>query len=132
MKKLFFALCMLLTAITFASCEADDDETIFDSLVGRVWIGDLGMVDRGGYALESGVYFGGDGFGTDELVYYDNGQPFGVYNIQWEAYDGNVYISYGNMAPPRELHGVRIRRGQLTAALYIDGNYYNSVTLRME
>ena len=123
---------MLLTAVSFLSCEDDDDDTIFDRIVGRVWIGDLGMIDQGGFALESGIYFGTDGFGKDDLRYYDNGQPFGVYNIQWEAYDGNIYINYGNMAPPRELHDVRVRRGELTGTLYIYGNYNGRVTLRMQ
>lgn len=130
MKKLFFALCMLLTAATFSACE-DDDETLFDQLVGRVWIGDLGMADRE-FALESAVYLGADGFGRDDLVYYDNGEPFGVFNIQWDAYDGNLYISYGNVAPPRELHDIRVRRGWLTGDLFINGYFYGEVSLRMQ
>lgn len=133
MKKLILILCTLLTVSAFSSCESDDDETIFDSIVGRVWIGDLGMIDpAGGFPLESAVYFGGDGFGKDDLVYYDNGEPYDIFNIQWDAYDGNIYINYGNVAPPRELHDVRVRRGTLTGTLYIYGDYYGPVTLRMQ
>lgn len=130
MKKLFFALCMLLTAATFSACE-DDDETLFDQLVGRVWIGDLGMADRE-FPLESAVYLGADGFGSDDLIYYDNGDSFAVFNIQWDADDDNLYISYGNMAPPRELHDVHLRRGTLTGTLYINGRFYGQVSLRMQ
>lgn len=133
MKKYLFTLCMFLTAISLPSCDTDDDETIFDSIVGRVWIGDLGMIaPADGFPLESAVYFGGDGFGTDDLVYYENGRPYGICNIQWDAYDGNIYINYGNIAPPRELHDVRVRRGTLTGTLYIYGSYYGPVTLRMQ
>lgn len=132
MKKYLFALCMLLTAATFAACDDDDDETLFERLVGRVWIGDLGMTDPNRFPLESAVYLGADGFGSDDLVYYDNGEPFGVYNIQWDAYDGNLYISYGNVAPLRELHDVRVRRGLLTGDLFINGYFYGEVSLRMQ
>ena len=134
MKKLLFALCMLFTAATFVACE-DDDETLFERLVGRVWIGDLGMYDQRipvSYPLESAIYLGSDGFGSDDLCYYDNGEPFAVFNIQWDAYDGNLYINYGNRAAPRELRNVRVRRGWLTGDLFIDRRFYGEVSLRMQ
>ena len=36
-----------------------------------------------------------DGFGTDELRYADTGRYLDTLNIQWDAYDDKIYISYG-------------------------------------
>ncbi len=39
--KLLLVLTML--AVGFSSCE-EDDETIYDYLIGRTWVGDLGFI----------------------------------------------------------------------------------------
>ena len=85
-----------------------------------------------GYALDSYVYFGADGFGSDELRYADNGRLLDTLNIQWDAYDDKIYISYGRADYPRELRNVYIRRGRLTGELFIDGQYYDRITLYMQ
>lgn len=121
---------MLLAAVGFSSCENDDDD-LYDTLTGRVWAGDLGFY-QDGYALDSYVYFGADGFGSDELCYADNGRLLDTLNIQWDAYDDKIYISYGRADYPRELRNVYIRRGRLTGELFIDGQYYDRVTLYMQ
>ena len=110
---------MLLAAVGFSSCENDDDD-LYDTLTGRVWAGDLGFY-QDGYALDSYVYFGADGFGSDELRYADNGRLLDT-----------VYIDYGRVDLPRELRRVHIRRGMLTADLYIGGRYYDRITLYMQ
>lgn len=77
---------MLLSLLVgFTSCE--DDETIFDRIVGRTWIGDLGFEsDRHHDPLESGIYLGVDGFGEDQLCYYDNGEYYGKpLRLQWSV-----------------------------------------------
>lgn len=86
----------------------------------------------GASPLESYVYFGADGFGTDELRYADTGRYLDTLNIQWDAYDDKIYISYGRADYPRELRNVYIRRGRLTGELFIDGQYYDRVTLYMQ
>ena len=43
-----------------------------------------------------------------------------------------VYIDYGRVDLPRELRRVHIRRGMLTADLYIGGRYYDRITLYMQ
>ena len=53
-KYLLMTLCLLTMLAGFTSCQ--DDEDIYDRIVGRTWVGDLGFSD-GPYALESGVYF---------------------------------------------------------------------------
>ena len=61
-----------------------------------------------------------------DLGFYQDG------NIQWDAYDDTVYIDYGRVDLPRELRRVHIRRGMLTADLYIGGRYYDRITLYMQ
>lgn len=132
MKRFFLAAFMLLSAVGFTACEIEDDD-LFDTLAGRVWAGDLGFYQDGRIPLDSYVYFGADGFGTDELRYADNGQYLDTLTIRWEAYnDGTIYINYGRVDYPRELRRVRIRRGELRADLYIDGRYYDQVVLYMQ
>ena len=77
LKKYVGVLMLLFLLVGFTSCE--DDETIFDRIVGRTWIGDLGFEsdDRYHDPLESGIYLGADGFGEDQLCYYDNGDYYG-------------------------------------------------------
>lgn len=131
MKRFFLAAFMLLSAVGFTACEIEDDD-LFDTLAGRVWAGDLGFY-QDGIPLDSYVYFGADGFGTDELRYADNGQYLDTLTIRWEAYnDGTIYINYGRVDYPRELRRVRIRRGELRADLYIDGSYRRRVILYMQ
>ena len=53
LKKYVGVLMLLSLLVGFTSCE--DDETIFDRIVGRTWIGDLGFEsDRHHDPLESG------------------------------------------------------------------------------
>ena len=61
-------LCIL--TIGGSSCDTDDDDIIYDSIIGETWLGDLGFSDRYDYPLESGLYFEGNGLGHDDQVYY--------------------------------------------------------------
>lgn len=132
MKRLLIAAFALLAAVGFSSCENDDDR-LYDTLAGRVWDGDLGFYQDGRYPLDSYVYFGADGFGTDKLHFADTGQYLDTLNIQWDAYgDDTIYIGYGRADYPRELRRVHIRHGELRAELYIDGEYYGRITLYMQ
>ena len=64
---------------------------------------------------------------TDASLWY-----LDTLNIQWDAYDDKIYISYGRADYPRELRNVYIRRGRLTGELFIDGQYYDRITLYMQ
>ena len=114
MKRFFLAALLLFASVAFTGCDNDDDD-LYDTLSGRVWAGDLGFYQDGRIPLDSYVYFGADGFGTDELRYADK-----------------IYISYGRADYPRELRNVYIRRGRLTGELFIDGQYYDRITLYMQ
>ena len=72
MKRFFLAALLLFAAVAFTGCDNDDDD-LYDTLSGRVWAGDLGFYQDGRIPLDSYVYFGADGFGTDELRYAARG-----------------------------------------------------------
>ena len=104
MKRFFLAALLLFAAVAFTGWDNDDDD-LYDTLSGRVWAGDLGFYQDGRIPLDSYVYFGADGFGTDELRYADTGRYLDTLNIQWDAYDDTVYIDYG-FAEARTTYGI--------------------------
>lgn len=121
-------LLLLVVVIGFTACE--NDETIYDRIVGRAWIGDLGFVEDG-YDLESCVRFDSDGFGDDEQCFYDIDQCLSVLRIRWWIENGTLYIDYGREFYGRELRGVYVEGRYLTGTLYINGQRYDTVTLEM-
>ena len=125
--KLLFVLTML--AVGFSSCE-EDDETIYDYLIGRTWVGDLGFID-GPYALESGITFKGNDYAVDRQFYYaeDGGGEAGTLRLNWWIDMGTLYLDYGPDYPLLEIRGVYITGRFLYGELYADGNYEFSVTL---
>ena len=125
--KLLLVLTML--AVGFSSCE-EDDETIYDYLIGRTWVGDLGFID-GPYALESGITFIGNDYAVDRQFYYaeDGGGEAGTLRLNWWIDMGTLYLDYGPDYPLLEIRGVYITGRFLYGELYADGNYEFSVTL---
>lgn len=125
--KLLLVLTML--AVGFSSCE-EDDETIYDYLIGRTWVGDLGFID-GPYALESGITFKGNDYAVDRQFYYaeDGGGEADTLRLNWWIDMGTLYLDYGPDYPLLEIRGVYITGRFLYGELYADGNYEYSVTL---
>ena len=125
--KLLLVLTML--AVGFSSCE-EDDETIYDYLIGRTWVGDRGFID-GPYALESGITFKGNDYAVDRQFYYaeDGGGEAGNLRLNWWIDMGTLYLDYGPDYPLLEIRGVYITGRFLYGELYADGNYEFSVTL---
>ena len=125
--KLLLVLTML--AVGFSSCE-EDDETFYDYLIGRTWVGDLGFID-GPYALESGITFKGNDYAVDRQFYYaeDGGGEAGTLRLNWWIDMGTLYLDYGPDYPLLEIRGVYITGRFLYGELYADGNYEFSVTL---
>ena len=99
--KLLF-LC-LSSIIVFTSCE--DDETVFDRIVGYEWVGDLGFADRYG-PLESGLFFERNGFGSDAQCYYDDPHGDIIYELpfRWVINGGILSLDYGNDYPLLEIY----------------------------
>ena len=124
-----FLLVLTMLAVGFSSCE-EDDETIYDYLIGRTWVGDLGFID-GPYALESGITFKGNDYAVDRQFYYaeDGGGEAGTLRLNWWIDMGTLYLDYGPDYPLLEIRGVYITGRFLYGELYADGNYEFSVTL---
>lgn len=123
--KLLLVLTML--AVGFSSCE-EDDETIYDYLIGRTWVGSLGFA-VGPYDVESGVTFKGNEYAIDEQYYYGDGGRAATLNLRWWIDMGTLYLDYGPDYPLLEIRGVYITGRFLYGELYADGNYEFSVTL---
>ena len=72
MRKFLNILFLCTLALGLSSCEPDDGEDyyIYDTLLGGIWVGDLGFADAYNSPLESGLYFEGNGLGRDEQAYY--------------------------------------------------------------
>lgn len=86
--KLLLVLTML--AVGFSSCE-EDDETIYDYLIGRTWVGSLGFA-VGPYDVESGVTFKGNEYAIDEQYYYGDGGRAATLNLRWWIDMGTLYL----------------------------------------
>lgn len=120
------ALLLLVVVMGFTACQ--EDETIFDRIVGRTWVGDLGFVDDYDDELESGVTFDGNGFGEDEQRCNYNHERIYL-PIRWEIEGGTLFLDYGNRFPLLELRGVYVSGRYLTGTLYVEGASEGSVSL---
>ena len=128
-KKYAGILMMLTLLVGFTSCE--DDEDIYDDLMGRTWVGDLGF----GYdddPIESAIRLDGNGMGIDYLSYYRDGAPWRDLPFNWGVDYGTLYIDYGSGYELREIRNVHVNRRYLCGDLYIDGIYFDYVELRRD
>lgn len=121
-------LLLLVVILGFTACQ--DDETIYDRVVGRTWAGDLGF-GSDDEPLESAVYLGSDGFGEDRQCFYDDDECLRPLHIRWWIENSSLYIDYGNQYPRRELRNVYVSKGRLTGDLYFEGRFFDAVTLEM-
>ena len=129
LKVLF--ICSLVISLT--SCEDDDnDNFIYDYLVGEIWIGDLGFVDSYDDELESGLYFKGNGLGIDDQVYYDDPTGKVVFSLpfRWNIYNGILSIDYGSDYPLFEIYDVYITGNKMSGILYVDGRIDGPIVLK--
>ena len=69
MRKFLNILFLMAFALSFASCEGDDQYDVESIFIGRAWTGDVGMNADNGEPLFSTFTFWGDGFG-EEYQYY--------------------------------------------------------------
>lgn len=73
MIKRYAGILMMLTLLVgFTSCE--DDEDIYDDLMGRTWVGDLWFGSNNN-PIESGIRLDNNGLGIDYQVFDYDGRP---------------------------------------------------------
>lgn len=99
MRKFLNILFLCTLAFGLSSCEPDDGEDyyIYDTLLGGIWVGDLGFADAYNSPLESGLYFEGNGLGRDEQAYYND--PYGevAFSLpfRWDIHGRILRLDYG-------------------------------------
>ena len=99
MRKFLNILFLCTLVLGLSSCEPDDGEDyyIYDTLLGGIWVGDLGFADAYNSPLESGLYFEGNGLGRDEQAYYND--PYGevAFSLpfRWDIHGRILRLDYG-------------------------------------
>lgn len=131
--KAFSSMKLLLLlgvfVVLFSSCQ--DDETIYDHIIGRTWVGDLGFsVDS--YPVESGITFKGDDYAIDEQWFYDGGGRAATLDIRWWIDMGTLYLDYGSRYPMLEIRNVWVGGHDMDGDLYVNGIYEGEITLEMQ
>ena len=127
-------LCTL--ALGLSSCEPDDGEDyyIYDTLLGGIWVGDLGFADAYNSPLESGLYFEGNGLGRDEQAYYND--PYGevAFSLpfRWDIHGRILRLDYGYNYPLLEIYDVYVAGDRLSGVLYVDGHMDGPVMLERQ
>lgn len=112
MRKFLNILFLCTLALGLSSCEPDDGEDyyIYDTLLGGIWVGDLGFADAYNSPLESGLYFEGNGLGRDEQAYYND--PYGevAFSLpfRWDIHGRILRLDYGYNYPLLEIYDVYV------------------------
>lgn len=125
MRKFLNILFLCTLALGLSSCEPDDGEDyyIYDTLLGGIWVGDLGFADAYNSPLESGLYFEGNGLGRDEQAYYND--PYGevAFSLpfRWDIHGRILRLDYGYNYPLLEIYDVYVAGDRLSGVLYVDG-----------
>lgn len=128
-KKYAGFLLMLTLLVGFTSCE--DDEDIYDDLMGRTWVGDLGFGTNRD-PIESGIRLDNNGLGIDYQVYDYDGASAGDLPFRWRVDYGTLYLDYGYDFALREMRGVRVSGRYMRGDLYLDGEFFGYIELRMQ
>lgn len=122
MRKFLNILFLCTLALGLSSCEPDDGEDyyIYDTLLGGIWVGDLGFADAYNSPLESGLYFEGNGLGRDEQAYYND--PYGevAFSLpfRWDIHGRILRLDYGYNYPLLEIYDVYVAGDRLSGVLY--------------
>lgn len=133
MRKFLNILFLCTLALGLSSCEPDDGEDyyIYDTLLGGIWVGDLGFADAYNSPLESGLYFEGNGLGRDEQAYYND--PYGevAFSLpfRWDIHGRILRLDYGYNYPLLEIYDVYVAGDRLSGVLYVDGHMDGPVML---
>lgn len=126
MRKFLNILFLCTLVLGLSSCEPDDGEDyyIYDTLLGGIWVGDLGFADAYNSPLESGLYFEGNGLGRDEQAYYND--PYGevAFSLPFrrDIHGRILRLDYGYNYPLLEIYDVYVAGDRLSGVLYVDGH----------
>ncbi|MEG1564373.1 MAG: hypothetical protein RR365_11720 [Bacteroides sp.] len=124
---------LLLTALLLSFTACESDETLFNRLIGRTWVGDLGF-SYDHYPVESGLTFKASGFATDEQYFFpeDGGDHAVTLDVRWSIANDILYLDYGNGYPLLEVRGFYVSGRFLNGTLYVDGKYDGPLTMEID
>ena len=111
-------LLLVVSALAFSSCE--DEDSVENAMIGRVWAGDVGLNADNMAPLYSVFEFGADGFGTESQYYQSNDFPYKQFRFQWyweSGYDRNLVLDYGNF-------GISYMDNVYISGFYMTGIFY--------
>lgn len=128
-KKVYALLLMMMVVVGFSSCQ-DDDNEIYNNLIGYTWIGDLGF-NVGPYPVESGITFKGNDYAIDRQYYFaeNGGGPAVTLELTWWIDNGNLYLDYGSRYPMLQIRNVFVGNTYLSGPLFENGSYVMDVRL---
>ena len=130
MIKRYAGILMMLTLLVgFTSCE--DDEDIYDDLMGRTWVGDL-WFGSDNNPIESGIRLDNNGLGIDYQVFDYDGRPAGDLPFRWWVDYGTLYLDYGYDLLYVRLEVFVLEVVYLQGDLYLDGEYIDYIELQMQ
>ena len=113
MRKFLNILFLCTLAFGLSSCEPDDGEDyyIYDTLLGGIWVGDLGFADAYNYP------YGEVAFSL----------PF-----RWDIHGRVLRLDYGYDYPLLEIYDVYVAGDRLSGVLYVDGHMDGPVMLERQ
>ena len=123
-QNLLLATLLMVFMVGLSSCSQDDDE-IYDNLIGYTWVGDLGF-DFNDYPVESGITFKGDGYAVDRQYFMDNGDYATTLNLVWNIEYGTLFLDYVGSPYLFEIRNVFVGSTYLSGSLYLNGGLIDS------
>lgn len=130
MKRCSIWLMIVVSMLAFVSCEDENDNEVYNRIIGSTWVGDLGF-NVGAYPVESGVTFHANDYAIDEQYYFpqDGGGRAVTLDLRWWISRGNLYLDYGKGYPALEIRDVFVNYNEISGALYANGQFEYYVTL---
>lgn len=110
---------ILLLTLGFTACD-EDEESVENAMIGRIWAGDIGMNGDFNEPIFSEFRFDGDGFGTEYQYYISDGAPYDNFRFQWyweNGYGRNLVLDYGK-------HGISFMDNVSIRGRFMRGVYF--------
>ncbi len=121
---------LIILALSLSSCSDQDDDQIYDGLIGQTWVGDLGFY-VGNLPVESGITFSGNDYAVDEQYYYNEngGGRAATLTLRWWVEGQSLWLDYGSHYPMLEIRNIRVGNLYLHGSLFADGQFDSDIEM---